>query len=226
MQVEEYLKTDDRAVVPLGSTEQHGYLSLAVDSLIPEKLALDAAEPLGIPVFPVLSYGVSPYFSAFPGTVSLGVDTYGTLIRDVLDSLSKVGFRRIIFVNGHGGNGGIASIVASEWRSHHPGHKVKLHNWWMAPKTKAAIKETDPIGTHASWMENFPWTRLEGVTLPTGKKPPFDIARKDVLDPDAVREVTGDGNYGGVYEKPEEEMMAIWEVAVAEAREVMEEGWT
>ena len=226
MQVGEYLKTDDRAVVPLGSTEQHAYLSLAVDALIPEKLALDAAEPLGIPVFPVLPFGVSPYFSAFPGTVSLGVDTYGSLIRDVLDSLSKVGFRRIVLLNGHGGNGGIASIVASEWRSLHPGHKVKLYNWWVAPRTQAAIREIDPIGTHASWMENFPWTRLEGVTLPTERKPPFDITRKEVLDPDAVRQVIGDGNYGGLYQRPDEEMMAIWEVAVAEAREAMEERWT
>ena len=73
MQVEEYLKTDDRAVVPLGSTEQHAYLSLIVDTLNPEKLSREAAEPLEIPVFPVLPYGICPYFSAFPGTVSLRV---------------------------------------------------------------------------------------------------------------------------------------------------------
>ncbi|MCJ7628504.1 MAG: creatininase family protein, partial [Longimicrobiales bacterium] len=60
MQVEEYLKSDDRAVVPLGSTEQHAYLSLMVDTLIPEKLAREAAGPLGIPVFPVVPYGVCP----------------------------------------------------------------------------------------------------------------------------------------------------------------------
>ncbi|MFO8174074.1 MAG: creatininase family protein, partial [Longimicrobiales bacterium] len=96
MQVEAYLKTDDRAVVPLGSTEQHAYLSLAVDALIPEKLARDIAEPLGVPVFPVMPYGLSPYFSAFPGTVTLRVETYARLIRDILDSLSRVGFRRIL----------------------------------------------------------------------------------------------------------------------------------
>ena len=75
MQVEEYLKRDDRAVVPLGSTEQHAYLSLMVDALIPEKLAREAAEPLGIPLFPVIPYGISPYFTAFPGTVSLRLET-------------------------------------------------------------------------------------------------------------------------------------------------------
>lgn len=224
MQVEEYLKTDDRAVIPLGSTEQHAYLSLLVDTLIPEKLAREAAEPLGIPVLPVLPYGVSPYFTAFPGTVSLRIETYVSLIRDLLDSLSRGGFRRIVFVNGHGGNAPAASF-ASEWVADHPGHKVKTFNWWLAPKTLGKIREVDPVGSHASWMENFPWTRLDGVDLPNERKSPFDVARKAVLDPEALREVLGDGNYGGVYQKPDEEMMAIWEVAVAEAREAMEEGW-
>ena len=224
MQVEEYLKTDDRAVIPLGSTEQHAYLSLMVDTLIPEKLAREAAEPLGIPVFPVMPYGVSPYFSAFPGTVTLRLNTYLSLIRDLLDSLAGSGFRRIVFVNGHGGNAPAASL-ASEWMADNPKNKVKTFNWWIAPKTLAKIKEIDPVGSHASWMENFPWTRLEGVSLPTGQKPSFDTARKSVLDPAALRVVLGDGNYGGVYQRADNEMMAVWEVAVAEAREVMEEGW-
>ena len=73
MQVEAYLRGDDRAVLPLGSTEQHSYLRLTVDCILPEKVAVDAAEPLGIPVFPVLPYGVTPYFREFPGSVTLRV---------------------------------------------------------------------------------------------------------------------------------------------------------
>lgn len=224
MQVEEYLKNDDRAVVPLGSTEQHGYLSLMVDTLIPEKLAREAAEPIGIPVFPGVPYGISPYFSAFPGTVTVRAETYLSLIRDILDSLSSAGFRRIVFVNGHGGNAP-ASSLAFEWMADHPGHKVKTFNWWVAPKTLEKIREVDPVGSHASWMENFPWTRLAGVDLPTEQKPSFDYQRKAVLDPMAFREVLGDGNYGGLYQRPDEDMMAIWRVAVEEAREVMAGGW-
>jgi creatinine amidohydrolase len=224
MQVEEYLKKDDRTVVPLGSTEQHAYLSLLVDALIPERLAQEAAEPLGIPVFPVLPYGLSPYFSAFPGTITLRLQTYVGLIRDILDSLSGAGFRRIVLLNGHGGNAP-AGAVAVEWMAEHPGHQVKLFNWWIAPKTLAKIKEVDPVGSHASWMENFPWTRLAGVALPQEQKPLIDTALKSVLDPAAFRAAVGDGNYGGVYQRPDEEMLAIWEVAVAEARETLESGW-
>ena len=224
MQVEEYLKTDDRAVVPLGSTEQHAYLSLLVDALIPERLARESAEPLGIPVFPVVPYGLSPYFSAFPGTVTLRLETYVRLVRDILDSLSRAGFRRIVLVNGHGGNAP-AGAVAVEWMADHPGHQVKLFNWWIAPRTLAKIKEIDPVGSHASWTENFPWTRLAGIALPEEQKPLVDTALKSVLDPAAFRAAVGDGNYGGLYQRPDEEMMAIWDVAVAEAREAMESGW-
>src|SRR6516162_3481755 len=99
MMVEEYLKRDDRAVVPLGSTEQHAYLSLSVDAILSERVATEAAEPVGVPVFPVLAYGITPYFRAFPGTVSLNLVTYASLIRDILDSLYGSGFRRILLCN-------------------------------------------------------------------------------------------------------------------------------
>jgi len=225
MQVEEYLKSDDRAVVPLGSTEQHAYLSLLVDTLIPERLAVEVAEPLGIPVFPALPYGLSPYFSAFPGTVTLRVQTYVALVRDILDSLARSGFRRILLLNGHGGNGP-AGPVALEWISDNPGCQVKLFNWWIAPKTLAKIREIDPVGSHASWMENFPWTRLAGVVPPMELKPPIDTSLKSVLDNASFKDYVGDGNYGGHYQKSDEDMLAIWEVAKAEATELLEEGWS
>ena len=74
-QVEAYLGGDDRAILPLGSTEQHAGLSLSVDSILSEKVSVDAAEPLGVPVFPVVAYGLTPYFAAFPGSISLRIET-------------------------------------------------------------------------------------------------------------------------------------------------------
>jgi creatinine amidohydrolase len=223
-QVEAYLKGDDRAILPLGSTEQHAGLSLSVDSILSHKVALDAAEPLGIPVFPAVPYGLTPYFMAYPGTVSLRVETYARLIRDILDSLSGSGFRRILVVNGHGGNQP-AHAVAIEWMADHPAVQVKFHNWWNASKTFAKVQEIDPVASHASWMENFPWTRLEGVAMPAEQKPMIDFAYMRLLGAKALRDYLGDGNFGGVYQRPDEDMLAIWQVAVEETRELLEGPW-
>ena len=224
MQVEEYLKGDDRCVLPLGSTEQHAYLSLSVDSILAERVAVEAAEPLGIPVFPVLHYGIAPYFRAFPGTVALRVGTYVSLVRDILDSLAGHGFRRILMVNGHGGNSPAQSL-AVEWIGEHPQVRVKFHNWWNAPRVWAKVQEIDPIASHASWMENFPWTRLSRVAVPTTQKSMSDVNRLRQLNPDEVRAYLVDGNYGGRYQRSDEEMLAIWEVGVEETRALLTEPW-
>src|SRR3979411_2597130 len=100
MAVEAYLQRDDRAVVPLGSTEQHAYLSLMTDAILSERVAVEAAEPLGVPVFPALAYGITPYFLAFPGSVSVQVATYVSVVRDILNSLAGQGFKRLVLVNG------------------------------------------------------------------------------------------------------------------------------
>ncbi len=222
--VEAYLGRDDRAVLPLGSTEQHAGLSLSVDSILAEKVAIDAAEPLGIPVFPVVPYGITPYFLDYPGSISLRVDTYVSMVRDILDVMARQGFKRILLCNGHGGNAPAGSI-AIEWMADHPGVQVKFHNWWNAPKTFAKVQEIDPIASHASWMENFAWTRRPGVAMPKERKPMVDLAYMRVLDPAGVRKLLGDGNFGGHYERSDEEMQAIWDIAVLETRALLEEGW-
>jgi creatinine amidohydrolase len=224
-QIEEYLKRDDRAVVPLGSTEQHAYLSLSVDAILSERVATEAAEPIGVPVFPVLAYGITPYFRAFPGTISLNLATYASLIRDILDSLYGSGFRRILLCNGHGGNTP-AQTVAMEWMSLNPGAKVRFHNWWNAPKTLAKVQAIDPIASHASWMENFPWTRLANIRGPNEQKPMIDLERMRMHDPAGVRRMLGDGNFGGLYQRSDQDMLAIWAVAVEETRALIEGAWS
>jgi creatinine amidohydrolase len=224
MQVEEKIARDGRAVVPMGSTEQHGYLSLAVDAILAERVACEAADPLGVPVFPVLNYGITPYFRRYPGTVSLRLETYHRIVTDVLDSLAGVGFTRVLFVNGHGGNSPGGSIL-QEWMNDHPGLAVRWHNWWNAPKTAAAVEAIDPEASHASWMENFPWTRLPGVGVPGGKKPMIDVARMRLMDAAAVRAYLGDGNFGGAYQKPDDAVMAIWRAGVEETRDALEGPW-
>jgi len=224
MQVEAYLQSDDRCVLPLGSVEQHGYMSLCVDQLLAERVAQEAAEPLGVPVFPALPYGLAPYFQAYPGSMTLRVDTYVRVVRELLDGIRRAGFRRVLIVNGHGGNQPAAAL-AIEVGMDHPEMRIKFHNWWAAPRTMAEVRAVDANASHASWMENFPWTRLPGVALPAETKPALDMNLLRVLPPAEVRAYVGDGNYGGAYEKPDADMLRIWGVAVEETRALLEGGW-
>lgn len=224
MQVEQHVKQDRRAVLPIGSTEQHAQLSLCVDVILSERVAVEAAEPLGIPVFPVIAYGFTPSFVDYAGTVTLKLSTLCALMCDVLDGMVRSGFRQIVIVNGHGGNGPAHGAIL-EWLDRNRGVQVKWHNWYNAPKTLAKVKEIDPVASHASWMENFSWTRVAGAQQPSEPKAMVDLDRFQRLDPGAKKNLIGDGNFGGRYQRPDADMAALWEVAVAETRTVLATDW-
>ena len=221
MQLEAYLERDDRIVFPLGCTEQHAYLSLGTDSILAERVAAEAAEPLGVPVLSVLAYGVTPTMAAYPGSPSVRIETYLALVRDVLDSLHAQGFRRVMIVNGHGGNTP-ARTAAAEWMGAHADAQAIYHDWWASERVTDVAREIDPDLGHASWFENFPWTRLPGVELPSGRKPMADYAPGP---PARVRETLGDGSFGGPYQAADEDLLRVWRAGVEEVRHLLEHGW-
>ncbi len=226
MQVAGYLEHDDRVVVPIGSTEQHAYLSMGTDAILAERVALDAAEPLGIPVLPALPFGIAPYFVTYPGSISLRVSSYLEVIRDILDSLAGQGFRRIAVVNGHGGNAP-AAILIREWicQPREPRVEVLFHTWCTGEKLVAAGSEFETDQMHAGWIENYPWTRVEGAQIPSGSKAvlPREVAVN--FSADEMRAAAGDGSMGGSYQRPDNQVAEVWAAAVAEVREVLEAGW-
>ena len=95
------------AVVPVGATEQHGpHLPPIVDTLIADAVVREAAKRSAATAFvtPSIAFGVSAHHSGLPGTLSLGSDTFRSVVSDVADSLVHAGARTVLFVNGHGGN--------------------------------------------------------------------------------------------------------------------------
>jgi creatinine amidohydrolase len=223
LQVEEYLQRDDRIVLPIGSTEQHAYLSLSTDSILAERVAVEAAEPQGVLVLPVLPFGITPRFAAYPGSPSLRPETFLAVLGDLLDSLYDQGFRRIMLLNGHGGNAP-AAVLAEEWSDTHADGEALYHEWF-GPQTYGVIRDIEPHGQHASWWENFAWTRLDGVSVPSEAKPPLDDDALQEADPRAFRELVGDGSFGGPYERPQDDLDRVWQSAVAEARDRLQSGW-
>jgi creatinine amidohydrolase len=223
-QIETQIHQDDRVILSLGSTEQHAYLSVCTDHILASRLAKEVGEQLGLPVCPGLPFGMAPYFTAFPGTINLQPATYNALISDLLDSLYQSGFRRIFLINGHGGNSPVQPQIHN-WLNLHPDARVQLHNWWAAPETMGQVKRYSANASHASWMENFPWTRLADVAVPEEEKAALQVSRLAQLPACEVKKYIGDGNYGGAYQRSDEEMLHIWDIATREAVALLENGW-
>ena len=100
-------------LVPVGATEQHGpHLPLGTDTAI----AATVAARSGLPVAPALPYGASGEHESFPGTVSIGTETLAAVIVELGRSACRFA-RRLVLVNGHGGNVGALRAAVALLRS-------------------------------------------------------------------------------------------------------------
>ncbi|MEM2908356.1 MAG: creatininase family protein [Candidatus Hadarchaeales archaeon] len=104
-QVEEYLRRRDDVIMPVGSTEEHGYhLPLSTDTIIAFELAKAVGERLGILVMPSIPYGVCRHTAPYPGTTGVGFDSLRDFVRDILDDLWSKGFKVFYLITGHAGS--------------------------------------------------------------------------------------------------------------------------
>lgn len=149
-EVEAYRKERDDVVVPIGSTEQHGPNGLiGTDALCAEVIGRAMGEKAGAAVAPTLSVGMAQHHLGFPGSISLRPSTLLAVVRDVVASLARHGFRRIVFVNGHGGNIATVTAAFSEYYAetsfsgagNETGVECRLRNWWEAPSVAPISRE-------------------------------------------------------------------------------------
>ncbi len=192
--VESYLQHEDRLMLVLGSCEQHGYLSLLTDVKIPLALADVASQQTGVLVAPPLNFGASPYFLAYPGTLSLRLSTLLDAVEDVVRSAYGHGFRRLLVLNGHGGNDGARGRLY-ELANQLPDLRLAWYVWWTSHSALAVAQKHELKQAHANWQEAFPFTRVGD--LPQGEKaPPFVPG---LLGSAQARQVYGNGVFGGYY---------------------------
>lgn len=210
MDVENYLKTDDRLMLIVGACEQHGYLSLLTDIKIPKALTDAASAQTHVLVAPPLNFGISPYFQKYPGTISLRTQTFLAVVEDIVRWVYGQGFRRLLFVNGHGGNNPALGVL-NELVNELPGLKVDWYAWWVAESVQAVAKEAGLHGTHANWLEAFSFCRV--AELPDEVKPPTNPARS-ILNAEETKATYGDGVFGGGPYKADEVMQRVFDAAV------------
>jgi creatinine amidohydrolase len=213
--VEQYLAKDDRLIFITGATEQHSTLSLLTDILIPSALAEAVAKREQVLIAPPLNFGCSPYFTAYPGTISLRLETFVTVVKEVAEQLIGQGFKAILFLNGHGGNpiGGIVADLAAE----HPEARLASHNWWQSPRAVKFAEDHQLLQSHANWQENFPFTRLGNA--PAGRKQPVTLSSG--RSPKQVRALLGDGSFGGDYQVSDDIMQAFMAELVDEITQLV-----
>jgi creatinine amidohydrolase len=100
------------AVLPIGSFEQHGsHLPLATDSIVAYAIAEALANQYGLLLLPPLTISCSHEHNDFAGTVSISAATLCAVVGDVVVSLEQRGIRKLVLVNGHGGNYVLGNIV-------------------------------------------------------------------------------------------------------------------
>jgi creatinine amidohydrolase/Fe(II)-dependent formamide hydrolase-like protein len=153
VEVEAFLERSKTVVVPIGSNEQHGPTGLlGTDWLCPEIISHEAQRMGDILVAPTFNIGMAQHHLGFPGTISLKPSTFIAALGDWVRSLAGHGFRRIYFLNGHGGN--VASIEAAfseiyaeaSFSGRHAGFALKLRNWWDLNGVGALAHRQFPTG--------------------------------------------------------------------------------
>lgn len=148
-EVARYLEGDDIAIIPIGSTEQHGPAgTLGVDTYVAIGLAEDAAKRAGVLVAPPIWYGESSHHLAWAGTISLRQETVVAVVKDVCRSLARHGFRKLIILNGHKGSNLPPLISAAKSL-----HEEELHHVLIAVADplhlgRTVARETKEVPEH------------------------------------------------------------------------------
>ncbi len=206
-EVEEYLKTSDTIIIPVGSLENHGlHMPLGTDFLIPDRIAQLLDERSGLLIAPTLNYGATDDLTGFAGTVSIGTEGLIALLRTICDQLYSYGFRHFMILNGHGGN--TAAIQAVGSHLYRKGAYLAILNWWLMAgqinpewagghgggEETAAIMAGDPGLIKQEYL-----TMPEGIRNDLGDELPYgawtSVAYKgvSVTVPRAVRDITENG---------------------------------
>lgn len=217
MDVEKYLAQNDRLMLVLGACEQHGYLSLLTDVKIPQALADAASRKSGVLVAPALNFGSSPYFLDYPGTLSLRVNTLLDMAEDVIRSAHRHGFRRILILNGHGGNDPVRGRLY-ELLNQLENLRIAWYSWWLSHSVLELAQKFDLKPTHANWLEAFPFTRV--AELPEEAKNPPRIS--GLLGARDAKKVFGDGSFGGPYYADEAVMDELFETALEDVLNLLQ----
>jgi creatinine amidohydrolase len=142
----------DLAIVPVGTIEAHGAIPLGTDTMIPDAIAAVLAPKLGALIAPSIAYGVTNSLLPYPGSTTVSSETFAAYLFEASAGLVDAGFRRIVLLNGHGGQSGeVAGVVARLWNEK-KAYAVAVE-WWGFAGEPAGTIYPGTISGHAGVEE-------------------------------------------------------------------------
>lgn len=166
-QINAAVEAGKTAVIPVGSTEDHGHhLPLDVDQVLPETICETAVrERDDALLFQTIPHGYLPHHMDYPGGITIRWDTFVNYLIDVGVSLCHHGFRRLLFVNGHGSNHHLVEQATRQVNLQYPGARAAMISWWEIEELRAAaaeLREAGPEGTsHAGELETSLYLHID-----------------------------------------------------------------
>jgi len=119
----------DTVIFPVGTIEAHGATVLGTDNLIPDSIAAHLADKINAIIAPTLNYGITKSLYGYPGSMTVRPASFQNFVADVFKSLYDVGFKRIIVLNGHGGNNSALKAAAHDFFYEYR-IKIAVIHWW------------------------------------------------------------------------------------------------
>jgi len=127
-EAQEAFKRSDTAILPTGTLHAHGPTPIGIDTSAPERLADEVGKRTGLITLPVVTYGEDDKMAHYPGSMAIDPHTLELYYTDICKSLRRNGIRKVVVINGHGGNK--EALIRTGRNVRKFGMLLAILEWW------------------------------------------------------------------------------------------------